>query len=68
MNSDDEPDLFSEPEPEEWHEVSQARFLSWSESMQLSYCAARDINSSLSADNPTDAAWYLWRARLYGAC
>lgn len=47
----------------QWREVPQARFFSWSDKMQLAYCAARDEDAA--RDEPTCAGWYLWRANSY---
>lgn len=49
----------------EWHEVPQARFLSWPDAMQCAYCAARDENSALYADTDADYLFYKWRSQLY---
>lgn len=50
----------------DWDEVPQARFLSWSKPMQLSYCAARDLNSAESAHlRGEDPEFYLKRAEQY---
>lgn len=51
----------------EWHDVPQARFLSWSEKEQFRYCAARDEHSALYADTDADYMFYKWRAELYRA-
>lgn len=58
-------DNYDETENDEWQEVPQARFLSWSYAMQLAYCEARDINSATYADTPEAAQWYLDRAKSY---
>jgi len=71
------PSLFDEPAPVEetveavveddndWEEVPQARFLSWSTAMQLHYCWRRDLTSALDADNDHDATFFLERAAHY---
>lgn len=67
----DGPSLFDEPEPEaedelpDWNEVPQPLFLSWSHSMQMSYCYRRDLDSALRADNDVDAQFFLDRATTY---
>ena len=48
-----------------WREVPQARFLSWSHEQQMAYCAARDMDSALWADNEDTAMWFLERAESY---
>lgn len=57
--------LFDEPFDDEWQEVPQARFLSWSAAEQFAYCARRDESSALLADSPSEARWYLDRANAY---
>jgi hypothetical protein len=59
--------LFDEPEPVEsdWMEVPRERFLSWSEAMQLHYCAQRDLDSAEHAENNEWAEFYLTRAKQY---
>jgi len=50
----------------EWHEVPQARFLSWSDDMQRAYCAARDDASALTArERGEDPEFYIKRAESY---
>jgi hypothetical protein len=49
-----------------WREVLQARFLSWSPTMQLAYCAARDRDSATTAHlRGEDPECYLRRAEMY---
>lgn len=52
-------------ELDEWHEVPQERFLSWSPAGQYGYCRKRDLDSALRADTPEEAQWYLTRAKMY---
>lgn len=72
------PSLFDETPPElqpdeqddvsdldEWQEVPQERFLSWSAAGQFGYCRKRDLDSALRADNNEDAAFFLERAAMY---
>lgn len=47
-----------------WQEVPQARFLSWSEERQLTYCAMRDEDSAQVCE-PEDEQFYLERAKGY---
>lgn len=76
------PSLFDEPDPEpssdvsldvvtetddEWIEVSQAYFLSWSTAMQLHYCWRRDMHSALEALDDVEAEFFLRRAASYKA-
>lgn len=49
-----------------WYEVPQARFLSWSRAMQMSYCAARDLASAKTAHKRgEDPEFYQQRAESY---
>lgn len=57
-------DLFDALE-DDWQEVPQARFLSWTVGEQMAYCAARDIDSAAQADTAEEIDWYLERARSY---
>lgn len=50
-------------EEQQWQEVPQALFLSWSYPRQLAYCAARD--EATARELPEDAEWYLARAARY---
>lgn len=50
---------------DEWREVPQPLFLSWSAARQAAYCARRDENSALTADSPEEARWFLARSKLY---
>jgi hypothetical protein len=50
-----------------WREVPQARFLSWSAAMQNAYCAARDRDSAIYAENDAWTQFYIQRARSYDA-
>lgn len=52
---------------DEWREVPQARFDSWSREMQLAYCAARDYDSAAHADSLEWCEFFLARARSYEA-
>jgi hypothetical protein len=74
--SDLTPSLFDEPveqapaieqedELDDWDEVPQARFLSWSEAMQLHYCYRRDLDAALRAECSPNASFYLERAQRY---
>ncbi len=59
-----QPDFdFNEPQQQQWKEVPQARFLSWSRGMQMAYCAARDKHSAIL--QPDFADFYLTRAATY---
>jgi hypothetical protein len=58
-------EALDDDELDEWREVPQALFLSWSPLMQLHYCWQRDMDSALRADNNTDAQFYLTRAASY---
>jgi hypothetical protein len=52
--------------PEDWEEVTQARFLSWPDDQQRLYCARRDESSALTAEERgEDPLWYLERAKGY---
>jgi hypothetical protein len=52
--------------PSPWHEVPQARFLSWSPQMQYAYCAARDLASAETAyERGEDPEFYQQRAESY---
>lgn len=58
------------PEPDDyevgdWREVPQQRFLSWSRSMQLKYCAARDLHSAEEAEDVDDIEFFLERRKAY---
>ncbi len=71
------PSLFDDPpvvedvaddadaDTDEWVEVGQAHFLSWSRAMQLHYCWRRDLDSAVHALSNDDAAFYLQRAASY---
>ena len=64
------PSLFDTPDVddedvEDWDEVPQARFLSWSVSMQLHYCWRRDLDAATRAHNDRDATFFLQRAAMY---
>jgi hypothetical protein len=49
-----------------WREVPQALFMSWSDAMQLKYCAARDRDSATTARlRGEDPEFYLRRAESY---
>jgi hypothetical protein len=49
-----------------WHEVPQARFLSWKRQMQFAYCAARDLASAETAhERGEDPEFYQQRAESY---
>lgn len=50
---------------DDWREVPQARFLSWSPRMQAAYCAERDERAALEADDMQLARFYLTRAEGY---
>lgn len=52
---------------QEWHEVPQARFMSWPLAQQLAYCAARDIDSAAEADTLEEIEFFQQRARMYQA-
>lgn len=56
-NTDDELD--------DWEEVPQARFLSWSPKMQLHYCWRRDLDAATRAESTNDAKFFLERAASY---
>lgn len=60
-NTDDELD----DELDDWDEVPQARFLSWSRAHQLHYCWRRDLDAALRADSTNDAQFFLDRAASY---
>ena len=68
-----EPDRALQPESgrstgradQEWHEVPQARFLSWTDAERLAYCAARDTDSAASAEDDEWREFYQQRARMY---
>lgn len=55
--------------PEEWQEVPQEVFLSWSTAMRLRYCWRRDLHAMLHAENESDTvfAFFSQRAALYEA-
>lgn len=57
--------LFDAPFDDEWQEVPQERFLSWTAAEQFAYCARRDESSALIADTSIEARWYLARADAY---
>lgn len=48
-----------------WREVPQALFNSWGNERQLMYCAARDEDGALYANNMTEARWFAARAQSY---
>lgn len=48
-----------------WQEVPKARYDSWSEERQLSYCALRDEDSAKYALEPSWAEFYTNRAKMY---
>lgn len=50
---------------EEWREVPQALFCSWSLQRQLAYCAARDEHASISDGGEGWAEFYVERAKAY---
>lgn len=52
-------------ELDDWEEVPQARFLSWSTTMQLHYCWRRDLDAATRADSTSDARFFLERAASY---
>jgi hypothetical protein len=52
-------------ELDDWDEVPQARFLSWSRGMQLHYCWRRDLDAALRAANDNEATFFLERAAMY---
>lgn len=62
-------DLFSEPKLQEWREVPQEIFLSWSDKNQLIYCANRDLDAAKMAESEwgdlEQAAWFRARALAY---
>ncbi len=49
----------------QWREVPQARYLSWSEGQQLAYNAARDRDSAEHANDDEWREFYLRRAESY---
>ena len=68
-----QPSLFDVPTPtlvtqaplEEWREIPQMLFLSWSAARQFAYCAARDEDSVLSAESDEEILFYGRRAASY---
>lgn len=52
---------------DDWEEVPQARFLSWSHAHQLHYCWRRDLDAALRAEKTSDAQFFLDRAASYKA-
>lgn len=50
---------------DDWAEVPHARFLSWSNAMQLHYCWRRDLDAATRAENNNDAKFFLERAVSY---
>ena len=75
FNFDDDTDLAVFPPPSPWcpkgvssspvwQEVPQALYLSWSEPMQLAYCARRDEDMAQHAEEE-DRQFYLDRAQMY---
>jgi hypothetical protein len=54
-------------ELDDWEEVPQQIYMTWSHAMQLHYCYQRDLDSALRCSNDDDATWFLWRAGLYKA-
>jgi hypothetical protein len=55
----------TDSELDEWQEVPAARFLSWSDAMQLHYCWRRDMDAALRTDSDADATFFLTRANVY---
>jgi hypothetical protein len=55
----------SADELDDWVEVSQAHFLSWSRAMQLHYCWRRDLDAATRAVSTSGATWFLQRAAAY---
>ncbi len=52
-------------ELDEWEEVAQQVYMTWSHAMQLHYCYQRDLDSALRCTNDEDASWFLNRAAQY---
>jgi len=61
---DDEEDVVDLP-TNVWREVPSALFNSWNDDRQLAYCAARDENAALYADNMDDAMFHQRRSQMY---
>jgi hypothetical protein len=75
------PSLFDEPDPvpvvveqssdddtgddDEWHEVPQAVFLSWSDARQWDHCWRRDLHAATHADDTYWQRFFLDRAAAY---
>lgn len=58
--------LFAREERQEWVEVSQAVYDSWSAARQLAYCAARDEDTAAAPEQDEDLrAFCAARARDY---
>lgn len=55
------------PAPSSVQDIPQALFLSWSDAMQLAYCARRDEDSAVHAENEEWRQFYLARAEGYRA-
>lgn len=61
-------DLFAPPPaptpevtaPREWREVKAEVFLSWTEELQLRYCAKRDFDSAVEAEEDGNTVWEEW--------
>lgn len=72
------PGLFDEPEPEpvveqpsdddtddDWNEVPQAVFLSWSNARQWDHCWRRDLHAATHTDDADMQTFFLERATDY---
>lgn len=52
-------------ELDDWIEIAESVFVTWSHALQLHYCWRRDLDSALRCSVDDDASFYLQRAALY---